>query len=164
MDRALLPMTSSTIFLRKMQALGIPCRTILNGSNDKDPDGDFDVVIVTNTYNGHGLEKGVVVFVPDVGRCQRSGCQTNDASASGAKHSDSPVKHSDNVEVGAGISSTNRSRSDGCRLPKESSKYSVASTSDFMHEPWFLNLGVYNKRGLWFAASRCVAEIIIFHV
>lgn len=33
-----------------------------------------------------------------------------------------------------------------------------------VQEEWMKGLGEHNQRGLWFVASRCAAELIMFHV
>ena len=72
MARALLPIKPNSALVQALRAHGIPVSVVVRGSDDlKQGELDFDdTVLVTNTYNGHGLERRVVVFIPDTKYCQ----------------------------------------------------------------------------------------------
>lgn len=71
--RASLPLKEDSVFLNTLKnEEGIPLCVIVHGSDDVGPTMDVNKVLVTNTYNSHGLEKAVVVFVPVVSRCKTS--------------------------------------------------------------------------------------------
>ncbi|XP_076466984.1 uncharacterized protein LOC143298141 isoform X2 [Babylonia areolata] len=72
--RSLLPIKPDSAFVRALRARGIPASVVVDGSDDLDEDGLFaNSVLITNTYNGHGLERTVVVFVPDIKHCGGDG-------------------------------------------------------------------------------------------
>ena len=69
--RALLPIKPDSALVQTMRTHGIPVSVVVRGSDDVEPEElDADTVLITNTYNGHGLERSVVVFVPDITCCQ----------------------------------------------------------------------------------------------
>ena len=76
MGRALLPIKPDSEIVVSLEKRGIPTSVVVRGSDDLQPDDpDPDAVLVTNTYNGHGLERAVVVFVPDLKHCSHDGCE-----------------------------------------------------------------------------------------
>lgn len=101
---------------------------MIQGCEELGEDLIANKIVVTNTYNGHGLERAVVVFVPVVSECEQTSMNAEESEGACAMETD----------------------------------LGVAETEG--EEGWLKRLGDYNRRGLWFVASRCVADLVIIHV
>ena len=143
--RALLPIKPDSALVRAMEAHGIPVSVVVRGSGDlKEGELDSDTVLVTNTYNGHGLERSVVVFVPDIQSCSQFSSGHGDDWCGRGLAAGGVIEEG----VGAGVGAGGVGSGGG-----------VGDSDGYMER-----LGKLNQMGMWFIVSRCLAHLVIFHV
>lgn len=134
-----------------IKELHLPTQIIRDGVPDPVMEQDLttsNVVTVTNTYHGHGLERAIVVFVPVIGQCEQFQGEGQMGRRDGVVTALSAETLAEPRLSGDGVSTVHTTSCAEC-LEKEE---------------WMRKLGKYNQRGLWFVASRSAADLIIIHV